>query len=84
MTRVQVHIARLVLKGLRHESRHAVGEALRAELARLLAQPDAMAQMTALGDGAALLKVRARLAADASPRQTGAAVARAIAGGAKR
>jgi hypothetical protein len=47
MKRVIVHIDSLVLKGFRHEDRHAIADGLRQELARLLAAPAAAAGLEA-------------------------------------
>jgi len=58
MKRVIVHIDSLVLKGFRHEDRHAVAEGLSAELGRLLASPDAARQLGAQ-DGVSRLKIGA-------------------------
>ena len=49
MTRVVVHIERLVLKDFRPQDGDAVAEGLQRELSRLLAEPGAAPQLAALG-----------------------------------
>lgn len=47
MTRLIVHIDRLVLRGFRHEDRHAIAEGLRREISRLYLADPAAAQSVA-------------------------------------
>jgi hypothetical protein len=49
MTRVIVHIDRLVLKGFRPEDRHAIAQGLREELGRRLGDPAAIEHWAASG-----------------------------------
>lgn len=49
MTRVVVHIERLVLKDFRPQDGDAVAEGLQRELSRLLAEPGTAPQLAALG-----------------------------------
>lgn len=49
MTRVAVHIERLVLKDFRPQDGDAVAEGLQRELSRLLAEPSAAPQLAAMG-----------------------------------
>ena len=50
MTRVILHIDSLVLRGFKHEDRHAIAAGLQQELVRLFADPNAARQLTAKGD----------------------------------
>ena len=50
MKRVVVHIDRLVLKGFRHEDRHAIAAGLQQELGRVFADREAVSLLSARGD----------------------------------
>ena len=50
MKRVVVHIDRLVLKGFRHEDRHAIAAGLQQELGRVFADRGAVSFLRAMGD----------------------------------
>lgn len=50
MKRVVVRIDSLVLKGFRHEDRHAIAAGLQAEMTRLFADPDTAARLVNMGD----------------------------------
>ena len=50
MKRVVVHIDRLVLKGFRHEDRHAIAVGLEQELGRVFADREAVSLLRAMGD----------------------------------
>lgn len=50
MTRVIVHIDRLVLKGFRPEDRHAIAEGLRQELGRALGEAGMAERLGGRGD----------------------------------
>ena len=77
---VEVHVDELVLHGFPARDRHAVGEALRAELARLIAEGGVPARL-ALADGAARLDGGSfRASHGQRPADVGAAVARAVYG----
>ena len=83
MKRVIVHIDSLVLKGFRHEDRHAIADGLNAELGRLLAEPDAARQLGAQ-DGVSRLRIGAvHIAHGAQPAAVGVQAARGIARGIK-
>lgn len=84
MTRVVVHVDRLVLNGFRHGERDAVAAGLREELARVLADPDALRALQRVGSVASLRPGNVRVAHDASPRSVGAEAARSIARGTPR
>ncbi len=79
MTRVIVHIDRLVLRGIHPQDRHAIAEGLQAELGRLLAAAGAATQLTHRVDQPRLSIGRIRIGVKAAPgdlgRLTGAAVA---------
>lgn len=79
MTRVVVHIDRLVLKGFPHQDRRALAEGLRQELGRLFAEPNAAHQLTAQGDVVRLKVNDVRVAATTSPATVGTQAARTIA-----
>lgn len=81
MKRVIVHIDTLVLKGFRHEDRHALAEGLRQELGRLFAEPDASRHLDAQ-DGVSRLKIGAvRIGLGAKPAAVGVQAAQGIARG---
>ena len=79
MTRVIVHVERLVLNGYRPDDRHAIAEALQAELVRLLSTEGGVARLTGL---ATVPPPRMVMPVDhgAKPGALGSAVARAIVG----
>jgi hypothetical protein len=83
MKRVIVHIDSLVLKGFRHEDRHALAEGLSAELGRLLAAPNASHHLGAQ-DGVSRLKIGAvHIGQGAKPAAVGVQAAQGIARGIK-
>lgn len=79
MTRIVLHIDRLVLKGFRHEDRHAFAAGLQAELERLLADPDARAGLASMHDSSRLPVGTVFVQRGASPQSFGAATAQGIA-----
>jgi hypothetical protein len=79
MTRVVVHIDRMVLKGFRNADSHTIVEGMRGELARLLARPETGARLASLGHVSSLDAGKVRLAQDAKPQRLGLAAGRAIA-----
>lgn len=79
MTRVIVHIDRLVLKGFRPEDRQAVGQGLQAELERVFSAGDAASRLRGLGDVPRLQVGGMPLQKGASPERVGQGVAQAIA-----
>ena len=83
MRRVFVHIDRLVLKGFRHEDRHALAEGLRGELGRQFAEPDALWHLVSRGDVSRLDVGEVRIESEAKPSRVGAQAARGIARGIK-
>ena len=78
MKRVVVHIDSLVLKGFRHEDRHAIALGLQQELSRVLADPQASQGLTALGDRSRLQVGSLRIEHGAKPHRVGEKVARGI------
>jgi hypothetical protein len=82
--RVVVHIDRLVLKGFRNVDSHAIGEGMRGELARLLADPTTGERLASLGHVPRIQAGKVNLTQDAKPRRSGISAARAIAKGISR
>jgi hypothetical protein len=79
--RVVVHIDRLVLKGFRNADSHAISEAMRGELARLLADPTTGERLASRGHVSGLDAGKVTLTHNAKPRRSGISAARAIAKG---
>ena len=79
MTRVVVHIDRLVLKGFPHQDRRALAEGLRQELGRLLAEPDDARQLAERADEWQCRVSGVRVGLNASPARVGTEAARGIA-----
>ena len=79
MKRVIVHIDSLVLKGFRHEDRHALAAGLQAEIARLFAEPDTAARLVNIDGTSRLRAGKVPVGHDAKPRSVGTQTARAIA-----
>lgn len=75
MTRVVLHIDRLVLKGFQRRDRDALVAALQAEMGRVLAEPQALARLSALHDAARLVVPAVHTDIGASPQQVGTCVA---------
>ena len=84
MKRVVVHIDRMVLKGFRDADSHAIGEGMRGELARMLADPATGERLASLGHVSSLHAGKMRLAQDAKPQRLGISAGRAIAKGISR
>jgi hypothetical protein len=81
---VELHVDELVLHGFAPRDRHAVGDALRAELTRLIAEGGVPAGM-ARADGAARLDGGSfRVSPGQRAADVGAAVARAVYGSTPR
>jgi hypothetical protein len=78
MTRVIVHIERLVLKGFRPGDRHAVAQGLQAELARVLSARDAASRLRGMGDVPRLQVGGVAVEKGASPQRVGEGVAQGI------
>jgi hypothetical protein len=84
MRRVVVHIDRMVLKGFRGADAHAIGEAMRGELARTLADPATGERLASLGHVSSLHAGKIRLGQDGKPQRLGISAGRAIAKGLSR
>ena len=78
MKRVKLHIESLALKGFRHEDRHEIAAGLEAELGRLLADPAALHNLTALGDIPRYPVGRLAIPPGSKPRQIGMVTAQGI------
>jgi hypothetical protein len=78
MTRVVVHIDRLVLKGFAYQDRHALAEGLQQELGRLLAEPDAVRRLVEQGNVGLLNVGGVRFGPNAAPAKVGVRAARGI------
>lgn len=82
--RVVVHVDRLVLKGFHNTDSRAIGEAMRGELSRLLADPTMGERLASLGHASRIQGGKVNLTEDPKPRRSGITVARAIAKGISR
>lgn len=78
MKRVNLHIDHVVLRGFRHEDRHAIAEGIRQELQRMLADPQAARQLVAGGDVSRLKIGKVNIAQGVEPQGVGAQVAQGI------
>ena len=83
MKRVVLHIDSLILKGFRHEDRHGIAEGLQQELSRLLADPQAVQQLTANGDVSRLKLGSISIDQNSKPQRVGSQVAQGIGKGMK-
>jgi hypothetical protein len=84
MTRIDIHIDRVVLKGYASSDRHAIADGLREELARHYSAPEALGE---LRTGSPLEHVdagRVSIVHGATPRAVGGQAARGIAKGLAR
>jgi hypothetical protein len=70
---------RVVLKGFRHEDRHAIAAGLQAELTRLFAEPETAARVVNIGDTARLQAGNVYAEHIAKPQSVGTQTARGIA-----
>ena len=84
MKRVVVHIDRMVLKGFRNADSQAIGEGMRGELARLLADPVTGERLASLGHVSRIQAGKINFTEVAKPRRSGISAARAIAKGISR
>jgi len=78
MKRVVVHIERLVLKGFRHEDRHAIAAGLRQELERVLVDRDVVSVLSARGDLSRLRVGGVHIEHGSPPQRVGEHVAQGI------
>ena len=78
MKRVVVHIDRLVLKGFRHEDRHAIAAGLQQELGRVFADQEAVSLLRARGDVSRLQVGGVPVEQGSRPQRVGENVAQGI------
>lgn len=78
MKRVVVHIDRLVLKGFRHEDRHAIAAGLEQELGRVFADREAVLLLRARGDLSRLKVGGVPVEHGSKPQRVGESVAQGI------
>jgi hypothetical protein len=78
MKRVVVHIDSLVLKGFRHEDRHAIAAGLQQELGRVFADREAVSLLRAMGDKSRLPVGGVHIEHGLMPQRIGVNVAREI------
>ena len=78
MKRVVVHIDRLVLKGFRHEDRHAIAVGLGQELGRVFADREAVSLLRARGDLSRLQVGGVPIGQGSTPQRFGESVGQGI------
>lgn len=78
MTRVVVHIDRLVLKGFRPQDREAIAAGLQEELSLAFAVPDAARSLTAMGGVSRLQVGGVAVDRGTTPQRVGERVAQGI------
>ena len=78
MKRVVVYIDRLVLKGFRHEDRHAIAVGLQQELGRVFADREAVSLLRAMGDVSQLKVGGVHIEHGSKPQRVGESVAHGI------
>ena len=78
MKRVVVHIDRLVLKGFRHEDRHAIAAGLEHELGRVFSDREAVSLLRAMGDVSQLQVGGVPVELGTRPQRVGENVAQGI------
>ena len=78
MKRVVVHIDSLVLKGFRHEDRHAIAAGLQQELERVFADREAVSHLTAFGNVPRLQVGGVHIRQGSKPQRVGENVAQGI------
>jgi len=78
MRRVVVHIDRLVLRGFRVEDGYEIGAGMQREMERLFAEPQAVSQLSGLGDMPSLNVSGVPIGHGSTPHGVGAAMANGI------
>lgn len=78
MTRVVVHIERLVLKGFQRPDRHAIARGLEMELARVFSERDGVSRLRNLGDVPRMKVGGAPVEQHVLPQRVGQSVAQGI------
>jgi pSer/pThr/pTyr-binding forkhead associated (FHA) protein len=76
--RVVVKIDNLVLKGVRHEDRHAIAQGLQEQLTEMLSAPGMAEGLSQTGNIPHLRAGQVNVAADAKPQYIGIAAANGI------
>jgi len=76
--RIVVHIDSLVLRGFRHEDRHAIAAGLQAELTRLFAEPSTASRLATAGYSERLKIGNVHVVQGAKPEGIESQVARGI------
>ncbi|MGQ0445238.1 MAG: hypothetical protein ACT4O2_08980, partial [Beijerinckiaceae bacterium] len=71
MKRIVLHIDSLVLRGFRHEDRHAIAAGLQAELTRLFAEPSTASRLANTGEASQLQIGNVQLAQGTKPEGVG-------------
>ena len=82
--RIRLHIDRLVLKGFRHEDRHAIAQGVQEQLAHLLSEPGTIQRLSSTGSIPRLRVSPVTIPTAAKPQQIGVAAANGIGNGLKR
>lgn len=75
MSRIVLHIERLVLRGIDPHDAAALSRAVQSELQRLLAEPGSAAALTASGNRARVVSANLPLPASSNDRALGRAIA---------
>jgi hypothetical protein len=75
---VRVQIDSLVLKGFRHEDRHAIAKGLQEQLTKMLSAPGMAKRLSQTGTIPRLQVGQVNVSADAKPQQIGTATAKGI------
>ena len=76
--RIRLHIDRLVLKGFRHEDRHAIAQGVQEQLTHLLAEPGMAQRLGSTGSVPRMRVGRVTIPAESKPKQIGKATADGI------
>ena len=76
--RVHVQIGSLVLKGFRHEDRHAIAQGVQEQLTRLLSEPGMVQRLSETGHVPHLRVDQVTTVANAKPQEIGVAAANGI------
>ena len=81
MSRIMLHIERLVLRGIDPRDTEALSRAVQSELRRLLAEPGSAAALSASGNRARLTSASLLLPVSGNDRALGRAIATGVARG---
>jgi hypothetical protein len=81
MTRIVLHVGRLVLNGFSPREQRGFVDSLRAELGSELGPPHVAAALQSRGDRAGVAIRPLRISAASKPRQAGVRIARGVARG---